>query len=189
MNDLSLWDGLIGALVGAVIALVPSYLMLRAARAANRTATAALEQAKQANEISGRAVEEARSARKIQYADWHRQAEPEVVLEKGKRHKGTHGYELKFSCNRDIEAGSIMLVPGYDPKAVTGLGASPGEEVFNFGEAVSLPAMAAGMTAVKGIWVDNARTQIISLRCEVTIGNDTWPIIRTVRFPSPPRVF
>ncbi|MER7244643.1 hypothetical protein [Kribbella sp. NPDC000426] len=173
MSDLQLWDGLIGALIGAAVGAVPAVLALRSSRksneltaAAHETAKAATEEARQAtaamvaneisaaaleearqanaaavaaNAIADSALEEARAARKIQYDEWHRQATPNIILELGRERHELGGHALKFSCDRDIDSGELTLAAGYDEMAITGLGASPDEEVFNFGRSVTLP--------------------------------------------------
>jgi gas vesicle protein len=224
MSDSQLWDGLIGALIGAAIGAVPAVLAVRSSRkanrltaAANKTSEAALEDTRQAtaaavkaNEISAaaleetrlanaaaatanliaeRAIEEAQAARKIQYDDWHRQATPKIVLEVGREQHSLGGHALRFSCDRDIDSGEITLVAGYDTNAVTGLGASPDEEVFIFGKSVTLPAVEAGETAVKGIWTGDptrAGGLTVQLRCKVTIGTDNWIVPVPVTLPRVP---
>jgi gas vesicle protein len=224
MSDLQLWDGLIGALIGAAVGAVPAVLALRSSRrangltaAANETSGAALEDARQAtaeavkaneisaaaleetrlataaaataNEIAERAVEEAKAARKIQYDDWHRQATPKITLEVGKEQHELGGHPLRFSCDRDIDSGEITLTAGYDDKAVTGLGASPDEQVFVFGKSVALPFVEAGETAVKGIWTGDpkrAEGLTVQLRCKVIIGTDSWIVPVPVTLPRVP---
>jgi gas vesicle protein len=221
MSDLQLWDGLIGAMIGAAVGAVPAVLALRSSGKANKltaaanetakTATeeagqatsemvkaneissAALEEARQANEVAAAAnaiaesaLEEARAARKIQYDDWHRQATPNVVLELGREQHELGGHALKFSCDRDIDSGELSLAAGYDAKAITGLGASPDEQVFNFGRSVTLGAVEAGTTAVKGIWTgDPARANglTVQIRCTVTIDGVSWTVAKPVTFP------
>ncbi|MGW1346060.1 hypothetical protein ACWCOV_33760 [Kribbella sp. NPDC002412] len=221
---MQLWDGLIGALIGAAVGAVPATLALRSSRrankltaAANETSEAALEEARQAtatmmkaneissaaleevrlanvataaaNEIAERALEEARAARKIQYDDWHRQATPNIVLELGREQHELGGHALKFSCDRDIDSGEITLTARHDEKAITGLGASPDEEVFNFGRSVALPAVEAGTTAVKGIWTGDplrAAGLTVQLRCTVTIDGISWTVPVPVTFPHMP---
>jgi hypothetical protein len=224
MSDLQLWDGLIGALIGASVGAVPAVLALRSSRkanqltaAANETSKAALEDTRQAtaaatranaisaaaleetrlanaaaakaNEIAERAVEEARGARKIQYDEWHRQATPTIALEVGSEQHELGGHALRFTCDRDIDSGEISLAAGYDAKAVTGLGPSPDEQVFNFGRAVALPAVEAGETAVKGIWTgdpNRAAGLTVQLRCKVTIGADSWVVPVPITLPHVP---
>lgn len=221
MSDLQLWDGLIGALIGAAVAAVPAVLALRSSSKANRltaaaneTATAATEEARQAtaamvkaNEISAAALEEARqaneaatasnaiaqdaleearAARKIQFDDWHRQATPNIVLELGPERHELGGHALTFSCDRDIDSGELTLAAGYDEKAISGLGASPDEQVFIFGKSVTLGAVESGTTAVKGIWTGDphrANGLTVQIRCTVTIDGVSWTVARPVTFP------
>ncbi|HWD80117.1 MAG TPA: hypothetical protein VG497_14575 [Kribbella sp.] len=221
MSDLQLWDGLIGALIGAAVGAVPAVMAVRSSKKANKlTATAnetakaateearqataamveankissaALEEARQSNEaataanaIAESALEEARAARKIQFDDWHRQATPDIVLELGRERHELGGYALKFSCDRDIDSGELTLATGYDAKAITGLGASPDEQLFIFGRSVTLGAVEAGMTAVKGIWTGDptrANGLTVQIRCTVTIDGISWTVAKPVTFP------
>lgn len=99
------------------------------------------------------------------------------------------GHALRFSCDRDIDSGEITLAAGYDAKAVTGLGASPDEEVFNFGKSVALPAVEGGETAIKGIWTgdpNRAAGLTVQLRCKVSIGADSWIVPVAVTLPHVP---
>ncbi|TCO33028.1 hypothetical protein EV652_10327 [Kribbella steppae] len=215
MEDLQLWDGMIGALAGALIGLVPAVLAWRAAvransraaeandisrrslaeaqrsaaaaEAANSIASSAVEENSRANGIADQALEEARQARKIQYADWHRQAKPHITLLLHDDPSDEEGYPLEFSCDRDIDSGSISLVDGWDRRVIKGLGASPDEQVFNFGEAVTLSALKAGASATKGLWITNASAaegQDVRLRCEVTIDGDSWSDVQTIELPT-----
>jgi hypothetical protein len=96
------------------------------------------------------------------------------------------GHALSFSCDRDIDSGELTLATGYDEKAITGLGASPDEQVFNFGRSVSLGAVEAGTTPVKGIWTGDpyrANGLTVQLRCTVTIDGVSWTVAKPVTFP------
>ncbi|MEV0287959.1 hypothetical protein AB0H36_27915 [Kribbella sp. NPDC050820] len=111
---------------------------------------------------------------------------PNVVLELGKERDEFGGYALRFSCDRDIDAGELTLAAGYDEKAIAGLGASPDEQVFTYGRSVSLGAVEAGTAAVKGIWTGDPRRAnglTVQIRCTVTIDGVSWPVVKPVTFP------
>jgi hypothetical protein len=188
MEDMQLLDGLVGALVGALIGVVPAVLAWRASLRANRHAQRSAEAAEHANSIADEALEEARRARKIQYDGWHREAKPHVtILLEDHRSAAGGGYPMQFSCDRDIDSGSISLVDGWDRRVLQGLGANPDEEVFS--EAVTLPALRAGAYATLGLWIvdiEEAEGKNVRLRFEVAIGDDTWSDVRTVELPRSP---
>jgi len=139
---------------------------------------------------------ETRRSREIAEAAEHRLAEPRVEVEIGAE-LGGGGYELIFtSVDRDIDSATVSLVRGVDAKgdqAVVGLSDRPaGLPAGIMGDSAAVPATAAGAVAMLGMWItepEAAGGALVRLRCDVTIGDRNWSVIRSVTFPARADVF
>ncbi len=75
--------------------------------------------------------------------------------------------------------------------AVSGVGASPDEEMFTFGKTVTLSAVEAGEITVKELWTGDAERAegvTVQLRCKVPIGADSWIVTLPVTIPARTRL-
>jgi gas vesicle protein len=235
MKEWQLLDGLVGAIIGALIGAVPAILAWRAAVASNKTAKESLAVAQRqavaadhANQISAdalstaqreaaaaeAAVEEATEARRIQYADWHRQAQPPMTLEADPRGADRFGmFLLIFSCEKRFDSCKITLVTPRGTR-FAGVGRSlywPGDEADRakaYGQSYSIGPSESGSPCSLGLQVmkDADRPPILRMndpralektikdveglsvrfRCEVTIDGESWEAVKVVDLPQRP---